>query len=66
MHFTGMLAFNLPVPVFYYWPTLLLSLLAAIFASGVALYVVSRKKMGRIQALTGGILMGLGIVGMQV
>ena len=45
MHFTGMLAFNLPVPVYYDWPTVLLSLLAAFLASAVALYVVSRKKM---------------------
>jgi len=29
MHFTGMLAFSLPVPVAYRWPTVLLSLLAA-------------------------------------
>jgi NO-binding membrane sensor protein with MHYT domain len=37
MHFTGMLAFHLPVPVAYHWPTVLLFLLAAIFGSGVAL-----------------------------
>jgi PAS domain S-box-containing protein len=65
MHFTGMLAFNLPVPVSYDWPTVLLSLLAAILASAVALYVVSRKKMGRAQALTGSVFMGLGIAGMH-
>ena len=65
MHFTGMLAFNLPVPVFYDWPRVLLSLLAAILASAVALYVVSRKKMGRAQALTGSVFMGLGIAGMH-
>ena len=33
MHYVGMLAFHLPVPVEYDWPTILLSLLAAIFAS---------------------------------
>jgi PAS domain S-box-containing protein len=65
MHFTGMLAFNLPVPVFYDWPSVLLSLLAAILASAVALYVVSRKNMGRAQALTGSVFMGLGIAGMH-
>src|SRR5437879_11192044 len=42
MHFTGMLAFSLPVPVAYHWPTVLLSLLTAILGSAVALYVVSR------------------------
>ena len=33
MHYIGMLAFSLPVPVAYDWPTVLVSLLAAIFAS---------------------------------
>jgi PAS domain S-box-containing protein len=65
MHFIGMLAFRLPVPVAYHWPTVLLSLLAAIFGSGVALYVVSHEKMGLFQALTGSVLMGLAIAGMH-
>src|SRR6266849_8156551 len=46
MHYIGMLAFRLPIPVQYDWPTVLLSLLAAILASAVALFVVSRHKMG--------------------
>src|ERR1700674_763330 len=46
MHYIGMLAFVLPIPVAYHWPTVLLSLCAAILASAVALYVVSRPKMG--------------------
>ena len=33
MHYIGMLAFRLPVVVKYDWPTVLLSLLAAILAS---------------------------------
>jgi PAS domain S-box-containing protein len=65
MHFTGMLAFHLPVPVAYYWPTVLLSVLAAIVGSALALHVVSRKEMGRVQALTGSILMGFAIAGMH-
>ncbi len=65
MHFTGMMAFSLPVPVAYDWPTVLLSVLTAILASSVALYVVSRKDMRRAQAVTGSVLMGLGIVGMH-
>jgi len=65
MHFTGMLAFSLPIPVAYHWPTVLLSLLAAILASGVALYVAGRKEMDRFQAVTGGLLMGFGIAGMH-
>ena len=47
MHYIGMLAFSLPIPVAYHWPTVLLSLFAAILASIIALYVVSRKKMAR-------------------
>src|SRR6266536_1272515 len=62
MHYIGMLAFSLPVPVLYDWPTVLLSLVAAIFASGVALFVVSRKQMGWSPALFGGAVMGGGIV----
>jgi PAS domain S-box-containing protein len=65
MHFTGMLAFQLPLPVVYHWPTVLLSLLAAIFGSVVALYVVSRRKMSRVHTFAGSILMGLAIVGMH-
>src|SRR5713226_413821 len=33
MHYVGMLAFHLPMPVSYDWPTVLLSLFAAILAS---------------------------------
>ena len=65
MHYIGMLAFRLPVPVQYDWPTVLVSLLAAIFASFVALFVVSRQKMGPFQALVGCLLMGGGIAGMH-
>src|SRR5580704_7939667 len=46
MHYVGMLAFKLPVPVLYDWRVVLLSLFAAIFASAVALFVASRAAMG--------------------
>jgi NO-binding membrane sensor protein with MHYT domain len=49
-----MLAFHLPVPVQYDWPTVLLSLLAAVLASAVALFVVSRRKMGLLRAFGAG------------
>jgi two-component system, sensor histidine kinase and response regulator len=61
MHYIGMLAFSLPVPVLYDWPTVLLSLVAAIFASAVALFVVSRNTMSRAHALAGSAIMGGGI-----
>jgi PAS domain S-box-containing protein len=65
MHYIGMLAFSLPVPVRYHWPTVLVSLLPAIFSSGVALYVVSRRQMGALQAVLGSIVMGSGIAAMH-
>ena len=65
MHYIGMLAFSLPVPVFYDWPTVLLSLLAAIFASAIALLIVSREKMGVLAALVGSVIMGSGIAAMH-
>src|SRR5947209_2305709 len=58
MHYIGMLAYSLPVTVFYNWPTVLLSLLAAMFASAVALFVVGRSEMGPVRAAIGGLLMG--------
>src|SRR5438874_2438603 len=65
MHYIGMLAFSLPIPVLYDWPTVLLSLLAAVFASAVALFVVSRKQMGWIRAFAGAAIMGGGISAMH-
>ena len=41
MHYIGMLAFSMSVPMAYDWPTVLLSLLAAVLASATALFVVS-------------------------
>jgi PAS domain S-box-containing protein len=65
MHFKGMLALRLPVPVEYHWPTVLASLLVAILASGVALYVASCRKIGVVAALTGSTFMATGIAGMH-
>jgi PAS domain S-box-containing protein len=65
MHFKGMLAFHLPVPVEYHWPTVLASLLLAFLASAVALYVASRQKMDLVAAFTGSIFMSAGIAGMH-
>jgi len=65
MHFKGMLAFRLPVPVEYHWPTVLASLLVAILASAVALYLASRQKMGLVAAFTGSIFISAGIAGMH-
>ncbi|HEY4880447.1 MAG TPA: response regulator [Candidatus Acidoferrales bacterium] len=65
MHYVGMLALRLPVPVQYDWPTVLLSLLAAILASAIALFVVSRSRMNFLRAVAGAIFMGSAIAGMH-
>jgi diguanylate cyclase (GGDEF)-like protein len=65
MHFTGMLAYHLPVPIGYDIPTVVWSLGAAVLASGVALWIVSRPAMGSGAWLLGGLLVGFGIVGMH-
>jgi PAS domain S-box-containing protein len=65
MHYIGMLAYSLPVPVFYHWPTVLSSLLSATLASAVALFVVSRNQMGPLRIGVGGLLMGGGIAAMH-
>jgi len=65
VHFTAMLAFRLPVPVSYDWPTVLLALLVGILSSAFALYVASRQKMGPAQALTGSVIMGVGVAGLH-
>jgi PAS domain S-box-containing protein len=65
MHYIGMLAFRLPVPVSYDWPTVMASLRVAIAASGVALYVVSGKDMSLRRTLAGSLVLGAGIAGMH-
>ncbi len=65
MHFVGMLAFRLPIPVYYDIPTVALSLLAAVLASLTALYVVSREHMTRVHTVIGSLVMGTGIAAMH-
>jgi PAS domain S-box-containing protein len=65
MHYIGMLAFSVPMQMFYDPPTVFLSLLAAIIASAVALFTVSRERMGAWQLVLGSICMGSGIAAMH-
>jgi PAS domain S-box-containing protein len=65
MHYIGMLAYDLPVTVLYDWPTVLASLVAAIFASLVALGVASGREMGPLRAGVGAVFMGFGIAAMH-
>jgi PAS domain S-box-containing protein len=65
MHYVGMLAFRLPVAVEYDWPTVLVSLAAAIAASAIGLFVASREQMGLLRAIVGSVFMGGGIASMH-
>ncbi len=65
MHYIGMEAFRLPIPVWYDWPTVLLSMVAAILASAVALIVVGRSTLTTASAVGGSLLMGGGIATMH-
>jgi two-component system sensor histidine kinase/response regulator len=65
MHYIGMLAMRMDTAVLYDWPTVLLSLAAAILASAVALFTVSRKTMGVVFTALGSLCMGIGIASMH-
>jgi PAS domain S-box-containing protein len=65
MHFVGMLAFRLPIPVAYDGPVTLVSLLVAIAASALALGLAARGQMSRASWLVGGVIMGCGIAAMH-
>lgn len=64
MHFVGMLAFKLPMPMHYDLNITVLSLLWGLLASGLALYVMSRE-VSRFSLVIGGLCMGLAIVAMH-
>jgi NO-binding membrane sensor protein with MHYT domain len=66
MHFIGMLAFHLPIPVAYDLPMTWASLLIAIVVSSIALFVLRRPDvmMGR-KLIPGALLMGIGISAMH-
>jgi PAS domain S-box-containing protein len=65
MHYIGMLAYILPFPVLYDLPTVLVSLLAAILASAVALYCVSRPDLAPHSIVLASLAMGMGIASMH-
>lgn len=65
MHYVGMIAFQMPITVLYNIPQVLLSLAAAVIASGIALFVVGRERWSWAASITGAIVMGAGIAGMH-
>ena len=65
MHYTGMLAYDLPMRVYYQIPTVILSLVAAVCASFIALFVISRERVSPLHIVAGSLLMATGIVTMH-
>src|ERR1700736_1148894 len=65
MHFIGMLAFVMPVPMSYDIRLTTLSLLVAIFVTGGGFYVISRQSASPLRLVLSGIFMGLGIAAMH-
>lgn len=66
MHFVGMLAFEMPgMAMAYDVPLMILSILIAVAASAIALYIVSRPKVAPISFVAGGIAMAAAIAGMH-
>src|SRR5216684_3641732 len=65
MHFVGMLAFIMATPMAYDIGLTTLSLVVAIFVTGVGFYVISRQIASPLRLVLSGIFMGLGIAGMH-
>jgi NO-binding membrane sensor protein with MHYT domain len=65
MHFIGMLAFVMPIPISYDIGLTTLSLFLAIFVTGGGFYVISRQSVSPRRLLLGGTFMGLGIAAMH-
>jgi diguanylate cyclase len=65
MHFVGMLAFHLPIPVAYDTAITMLSMAIAIVVSGLALFVVRGPALTRQNVTAGATLMGIGISAMH-
>ncbi|OPH58436.1 PAS domain S-box protein [Paenibacillus ferrarius] len=65
MHFVGMLAFSLSVPVAYNLLTVIQSVIVAIAASFIALFVVGRSELKLSQLLLAGVLLAAGISAMH-
>ncbi len=65
MHFIGMLAFQLDIPVRYDPTITLVSVVPAVLASWIALRVLVQARVSRHQIAVGGLLMGGGIGAMH-
>src|ERR1700735_3375429 len=64
MHFIGMLAFSLPIPLAYNIPTTIVSLTIAVLTSGFALGLTSGRQLTLPRLAGGAMAMGTGICAM--
>lgn len=65
MHFVGMLAFIMPMPMSYDIGLTILSLVVAILVTSVGFYVIGRRSASPLHLALSGVFMGLGIVAMH-
>src|SRR5688572_18648020 len=65
MHFVGMLALSLPVPISYDVSITLLSMAIAIVVSTFALHIANRPKLAPARLVGAGVAMGIGICSMH-
>ena len=65
MHFIGMLAFIMPMPVGYDLGLTLLSLVVAIGVTGFGFFMIGTRQVTALEFVLSGIFMGIGIVAMH-
>jgi NO-binding membrane sensor protein with MHYT domain len=65
MHFIGMLAFIMPMPVGYDLGLTLLSLVVAIGVTGFGFFMIGTRQVTALEFVLSAIFMGIGIVAMH-
>jgi len=65
MHYTGMLAFRLPVPVWIHWPTALLSYAIAAGSAAASLLIMARSPNSGFTTVVAAFVIGGGIAGLH-
>lgn len=65
MHFVAMLAYQLPIPIAYNFGTVLLSMVVAIAAAGVGLFLATQLPLGWLLLSSGSFFVGLATIGMH-
>lgn len=59
MHYTGMMALSLPIPILYHWPTVLLALFVGIVGSGAARLILTGSRIGWLRIVSASISLGV-------